>query len=259
MHLIGGRWFRPDDRDGAAHVAVVNQTMAARFWSGRNPVGDRIVFGRQVMEIIGVVADVYSGGARQDVSPTLYLSSAQTPPVLTRLVVRTKPGVDGVDKAVAAELARMGGRIRTGGPNRLEDIWWRQIADARFLTLVLVTFSAIALGVALVGVHGVLRFSVAQRTREMGIRKALGATRFDLGALIVGDAIRFALAGCVVGLIAAVAAGPAIGSLLFGVTPGDPLTLVAATVLLIAAVIVAAYLPARRASAVDPVRSLRCE
>ena len=150
-------------------------------------------------------------------------------------------------------------RIKTGGPDRLEDIWWRQLADARFLTSVLVTFSLLALGVALVGVHGVLRFSVAQRTREMGIRKALGATRFDLVALIVGHALRFALAGCLVGLVAALAAGPAIGSLLFGITPADPLTLVAATSLLITAVIVAAYLPARRAGAVDPALSLRCE
>lgn len=164
-----------------------------------------------------------------------------------------------MERVVANELSRMGDRIKVGGPSRLEDIWWRQLADARFLTSVLVTFSLLALGIALVGVHGVLRFSVAQRTREMGIRKALGATRFDLVALIVGHALRFTLAGCVVGLVAALAAGPAIGSLLFGITPADPLTLVAATSLLNTAVIVAAYLPARRAGAVDPALSLRCE
>jgi putative ABC transport system permease protein len=175
------------------------------------------------------------------------------------LVVRARAGVNGVDRVVAAELARIGDHIQTGGPRRLEDIWWRQLADARFLTLVLVTFSLLALGIALVGVHGVLRFSVAQRTREMGIRRALGASRFNLVALVVGQALRFALAGCLVGLIAAVAAGPAIGSLLFGITPADPLTLAAAISLVITAVIVAASFPARRAGAVDPALSLRCE
>jgi putative ABC transport system permease protein len=258
MHLAGGRWFTEGDREGTPLVAVVNHTMA-RFWSGRSPIGDRIVQGRRVLEIVGIVADVHDRGARQDVRPTLYLSSAQTFPDPVMLFVRTRPGMNGVERVVAAELARMGDRIKVGGPSRLEDIWWRQLADARFLTSVLVTFSLLALGIALVGVHGVLRFSVAQRTREMGIRRALGATRLDLVALIVGHALRFALAGCLVGLVAAVAAGPAIGSLLFGITPADPLTLAAATSLLITAVVVAAYLPARRASAVDPALSLRCE
>lgn len=259
MHLAGGRWFTEGDREGAPLVAVVNETMAGRFWSGRSPIGDRIVQGRRELQVVGIVADVHDRGARQDVRPTLYLSTAQMSPDPVMLVVRTRAGVNGVERVVAAELARMGDRIHAGGPSRLEDIWWRQLADARFLTLVVVTFSLLALGVALVGVHGVLRFSVAQRTREMGIRKALGATRFDLVALIVGHALRFALAGCLVGLVAAVAAGSAIRSLLFGITPTDPLTLLAATLLLITAVIVAAYLPARRASAVDPALSLRCE
>jgi putative ABC transport system permease protein len=259
MHLAGGRWFAESDREGAPLVAVVNQTMAARFWRGRSPIGDRIVQRGRELQVVGIVADVYELGARHDVRPTLYLPTAQMSPHPVMLVVRTRAGVNGVDRVVAAELAQMGGRIQTGGPRRLEDIRWRQLADARFLTLVLVTFSLLALGIALVGVHGVLRFSVAQRTREMGIRRALGASRFNLVALVVGQALRFALAGCLVGLIAAVAAGPAIGSLLFGITPADPLTLAAAISLVITAVIVAAYFPARRAGAVDPALSLRCE
>jgi putative ABC transport system permease protein len=259
MHVSAGRWFTDADREGAPLVAVVNQTMAERFWNGRNPVGDRIVSARQTMAIVGVVQDVFSFGARQEVSPTLYLPAAQATPNQVMLVVRAAPGARGVDRAVAAELARMGDRIQTGGPTRLEDVWWRQLADARFLTAVLVIFSVLALAVALVGVHGVLRFSVTQRTREMGIRKALGATGLDLVALVVGHVLRFTAAGCVLGLAAALAAGPTIRSLLFGVTPSDPLTLAAATALLVAAVVLAAYFPARRAGAVDPAISLRCE
>jgi len=261
MHLAGGRGFTEADREGMPLVAIVNQTMVRRFWNGRNPVGDRIIHGRRTLEVVGIIADVHERGARQEVEPTFYMCSAQIPIpdwALT-LVVRAQPGATGVGELVAAELGQMGDRIEAGSPRRIEDIWWRQLADARFLTLVVVTFSLLALAVALVGVHGVLRFSVAQRTREMGIRKALGATRYDLIALIVGHALRFGLAGCLVGLVAAAAAGSAIRSLLFGITPTDPLTLVAATLLLITAVIVAAYLPARRASAVDPALSLRCE
>ena len=259
MRLAAGRWFAEGDREGTPFVAVVNETMAARFWGGRSPIGARILMGRRSLEVVGVVGDVYARGARQEVGPTIYLSTAQMAPDPVMLVVRAVPGATGVDRAVAAELARMRGAIDAGGARWLEDIWWRQLADARFLTLVLVTFSVLALAVALVGVHGVLRFSVAQRTREMGIRRALGATHFDLVRLIVGHAVRFAVAGAVVGLAAALVVGPAIGSLLFGITPGDPATLAAATVLLIAAVIVAAYLPARRASAIDPALSLRAE
>jgi putative ABC transport system permease protein len=124
---------------------------------------------------------------------------------------------------------------------------------------VLSTFTLLTLFVAVIGVHGVLRFVVLRRTREMGIRKALGATRADIAALVVGQALRFALPGCLAGLAAALAAGPALRSLLFGITPTDPLTLTGATALLILAILVAAFLPAHRASAVDPSLLLRTE
>ena len=189
MRLAGGRWFADSDREGAPLVAVVNQTAAGRFWSARSPIGDRLVMGRRVLQVIGVVDDVHEQGARGSIRPTLYLSTAQMPPDPVMVIVRTQPGVTGVDRAVAGELAGMGSRVKASGPSWLDDIWWRQLADARFLTSVLVTFSVLALAVALVGVHGVLRFSVAQRTREMGIRKALGATGFDLTALVVQYAV----------------------------------------------------------------------
>jgi ABC-type antimicrobial peptide transport system permease subunit len=171
------------------------------------------------------------------------------------LVVRKRPGAAGVESLVGEELARVGTRIQAGGSRQLEHIWWRQLSDARFLTLVVSVFSLLALAVALVGVHGVLRFSVAQRTREMGIRKALGAA----DSALVAQALRFTLPACLVGLLGAWAVAPAIRSLLFGITPTDPETMVTAAALLVAAVVVAAYFPARRASAVDPSLSLRCE
>jgi predicted lysophospholipase L1 biosynthesis ABC-type transport system permease subunit len=205
------------------------------------------------------VGDVHTFGARKKADPTFYAPTTQTYPDPPLLVVRKRPGATGVEHLLAAELARFGDRIEAETPRPLENIWWRQLSDARFLTLVVSAFSLLALLISLVGVHGVLRFSVAQRTREMGIRKALGATDADLVTLVIGQALRFTLPACLVGLVAAWAAGPAIRSLLFGITPTDPLTMAAAVALLIVAVVGAAYFPARRASTVDPAVSLRCE
>jgi putative ABC transport system permease protein len=259
LHLASGRWFGRDDREGVSLVAVVNQTLAKKLWNGRNPVGERFLEGRRIRLVVGVVGDVHSFGARSQARPTFYVPTTQAYPDPVLLVVRKRPGATGVEKLLAAELATFGPPIKAGVPRQLEKIWWRQLSDARFLTLVVSVFSLLALAIALVGVHGVLRFSVAQRTREMGLRKALGAPNSALIALVVGQALRFTLPACVVGLVAAWAAAPAIRSLLFGITPTDPLTLLTATLLLVAAVVVASYFPARRGSAVDPSLSLKCE
>lgn len=259
LRLIGGRWFSRDDREGMPLVAVVNQTMAQRLWSERSPIGAQFLEGRRTIQVVGVVADVRTFGARREAKPTFYMPTTQAYPNPVLLVVRKLPGAAGVEHLVATELAKVGTRIEPGSPRQLETIWWRQLADARFLTLVVSVFTLLALAIALVGVHGVLRFSVAQRTREMGIRKALGAADSALIFLIVRQALRFTLPACLVGLLAAWAAAPAIGSLLFGIRPTDPLTMATAVALVIAAVVVAAYFPARRASTVDPSLSLRCD
>jgi putative ABC transport system permease protein len=259
MHMIAGRWFTPDDREGTTEVAVVNETMVRRFWNGRSPLGERVDVNRRTRQVVGVVADIRAG-ARQDAVATVYLSSAQLPPTpAAMLVVRPQPGVRGLEKVIAAELTQFGDRIVAHSPRRLEDVWWWQLSGARFLTLVLSVFTGLGLTIALVGVSGVLRFLVMQRTRELGIRKALGATHFDLLALVMGQALRFAAPGWALGLLGAVVAGPALRSLLFGITPTDPATLIAVTVVLLAAVVVGAYFPARRAGAVDAALSLRSE
>lgn len=259
MEVIAGRWFTAYDRGGTPYVAVVSESMVQQFWNGRSPVGERLVFGRREAEVVGVVNDIRDRGARQQVRPTLYVSTLQFPPEPVLVVIKTSPGIEGVERAVAAELSRLGDRITTGPIQRLEDMWWRQLADARFLTLVLSVFTALTVAVALVGVHGVMRFMVNQRTRELGIRKALGATPRQLLTLVIRQALRFALPGCAVGLLGAILIGPAVQSLLFGITSSDPVTLVVTTALLILAIGAGACLPARRAGAVDPALSLRAD
>ena len=259
MQVTTGRWFTAEDREGTPLVAVINEAMARKFWSDRSPIGDRIAFSRRSWQVVGIVEDVHDRGARQETSATFYVSQTQLPPDPVLLVLRTTPAAAGAEKAVAAELSRFGDRLKAGWPTRLENRFWQQLSDARFLTAVLSVFTLLTLFVAVIGVHGVLRFLVLRRTREMGIRKALGATPTDLATLVVRQALRFALPGCLVGVAAALAVGPTLRSLLFGITPTDPVTLAAATGLLIVAVLVAAFLPARRASAVDPSLLLRIE
>lgn len=259
MKVIAGRWFTDHDRDGTPNVVVVSENMVQLFWNGRLPLGERLIFGRREAEIIGVVNDIRDRGARQDARPTLYVSTLQVPPEPVMLVMKIDPRVEGVETSVAAELAGLGNRITPGPAKRLADIQWQQLSDARFLTIVLASFTVMTLAVALVGVHGVMRFTVNQRTRELGIRKALGATPQRLRALVLRQAFRFAVPGCVLGLAGALLIGPAVRSLLFGITPSDPATLIVATALVIAAIGLGAYLPARRASAVDPSLSLRAE
>lgn len=257
MEMAAGRWFTADDRDGTALVAVINQTMAQRFWISRSPLDDRMIYGRRDLRIIGILRDVYDRGARREVTPTFYMTTSQLPPEPVILVVRAQPGAARIDEAVAAQLATMGDRVTVGNSMRPREVWWMQLEDARFLTIVLAVFSALALIIALVGVHGVLRFLVHQRTREMGIRKALGATRGDIVKLVMRQAFRFVVPGCVAGLVGALVLAPALRSLLFGITPADPATFVAASLVLILAVGAGAYFPARRAGAVDPSVSLR--
>jgi hypothetical protein len=259
MQVTSGRWFTTADREGSLLVVVVNESMARKYWSDRTPIGNRLAYGRRSFQVIGVVSDVRNRGARVAVTPTFYLSTTQAPPDPVVLAIRTAPGLRGVEEGIAAQLSQVGNRIEAGYPRRLEDYFWRQLADSRFLTLVVSIFTLLTLAVALVGLNGVLRFLVIHRTREMGIRKALGATSADLVKLVAGQALRFAIPGCLIGMLAAAAVGPTIRSLLFGITPTDPFTLAMATVLLLLVVLVAAFFPARRASAVDPSALLRSE
>ena len=257
--VTSGRWFTPADREGSLLVVVVNESMARKYWSDRTPIGNRLAYGRRSFQVIGVVSDVHNRGARVAVTPTFYLSTTQAPPDPVVLAIRTAPGLRGVEEGIAAQLSQVGNRIEAGYARRLEDYFWRQLADSRFLTLVVSIFTLLTLAVALVGLNGVLRFLVIHRTREMGIRKALGATSADLVKLVAGQALRFAIPECLIGMLAAAAVGPTIRSLLFGITPTDPFTLAMATVLLLLVVLVAAFFPARRASAVDPSALLRSE
>jgi len=259
IRLDRGRWFDANDREGSRRVAIVNQTMARRFWPGGSALGKHVVVNGRRTEVIGVIKDVYHGGARDEITPEIYQPYAQRPRAWGTLVVKGANDVRGIEGAVASAVRGLDGGVKISSTRRLEDLWSALLADLRFTTWLVSVFTLLAVLLALVGVHGVLRYSIVQRRRELGIRVALGATRSGLVALVIGQALRYAVAGVLVGLLGAVAAGRLIRSLLFGVMPTDALTLASVTLLLLGVVSFAALWPARRASRVDPVASLRCE
>ena len=259
--LLKGRFLTDADKVDRPLVVVINESLARRYWpNGENPVGQRLKFGgARVWEIVGIVGDVKHSGLDKQATPAVFLSYLQSPEMRMSLVVRTagdpatmiravKDQVYAVDKDQAMY------KIRT-----MEQVVADSQSSPRFTLIVLAIFAAVALALAAVGIYGVISYAVAQRTREIGIRIALGAKRGDVLRLVVGQGTAIALSGVVVGLGAAFALTRLMSSLLFGVSATDPVVFAGLSLVLAAVALFASYIPARRAMRVDPMVSLRCE
>ena len=257
MRLVAGRWFDERDRRGAAPVAIVNEAMARRFWPGEHAIGKGVSIGRNPAAcVVGVVADPRHRGPVEPPLTEAYVPYLQRPTTHT-LVVRATGTTAGLAAAVSTEARALGGAVTSA--RELEHLFWQSIAIPRLAAFLAAVFAVVGLVLAAIGVHGVLRYSAARRVREMGIRLALGAQPRQVIGLILRQALGLGVAGLALGALGAAAAVRVIRSLLFTVTPSDTLTWVAVSVLLLAVVIGAAFGPARRASRVDPVVSLRTE
>jgi putative ABC transport system permease protein len=264
--LADGRTFTAADRPGQPRVAMVNRRMADRYWPGQSPLGQRLRIhfqGERHWEIVGVVEDVRHYGAARDPVPEIFLPFPQMPLRALAVVVRTSGDplarVDAVKSAVwELDPAQPLARVVT-----MEQLLGKSLARERFQVLLLGAFALTALVLAAVGIHGVMSQAVLRRTREIGLRMALGADAKDLVALIVGRALLLTGVGIVCGagitLALAYALGPWVSRFLHQISPADPLTYVAAAALLGAVAFLGAYLPARRATKVDPMISLRAE
>jgi putative ABC transport system permease protein len=255
--ILRGRTFASEDRAEGPGVIVVSAELGRRFWPGEDPVGKTIVAGG-TFRIVGVVGDVRSGNPAIDARPTLYWSSTQATPGQMALTIRTRgdiPVAATVRKAVSAidpQLAVF--NVRT-----METLIANSTTQPRVTAWLVGMFAVVALLLAAIGVYGVLAYLVAQRTREIGLRMALGATRSSVLRLVVGHSLRLSVIGIAVGIAAAAWAGPGIESLLFGVKPRDAITLTAAAGGLLVVALLASYVPARRATRVDPLTALRVE
>jgi putative ABC transport system permease protein len=256
--LAAGRAFTAADRGGAAGVAIVNRAAARRFFP-EGALGERVAFWGISREVVGVVGNERFHGPRAEAPPALYVPLAQAPAWDLSLLVRTEPGQHAAELAPALRRAVTAAdpALAVFGVETLEAAFGRSLAQLRFVAALVALFAGLALLLALIGVHGVLAYTVAQRRREMGIRMALGAARRDVLGLVLGDGLRYAAAGLGLGLLAALGAARGLEGLLFEVEPADPVTLAGVAGAVLAAALLASLAPALGATRTDPVRTLQ--
>jgi putative ABC transport system permease protein len=274
--LVRGRAFTDRDDGGAPGVVIINQAMAKQFWPQGDPLADRISIGKGLgpqfdepeRQIVGVVGDVRDGGLAQDPQPTMYVPWAQLPDAhnvtlvgISPLawIVRTHGEPYSILAAARDELRQASGGLPIAPPRTMGEIVARSTARSAFNMTLLSVFAGTALLLAAIGIYGLMAYSVQQRTQEIGIRAALGASAAKVRSMILLQGLRVALLGVVVGLAAAFGLTRVIASFLFGVTSRDPVVFVAVPLLLLAVALVGMWLPARRAARVDPATALRAE
>jgi len=265
--LFRGRGFTEQDREGTPPVVVIDRILAERFWPGQDAVAKRLKLGEADSSepwqtVVGVVGNVRQIQLSAELKPAIYVSYHQELGIFSAphdLVVRTA----GDPMALAATVRSQVWEVDRDQPvsdiQTMDQILAANISRPRFSSLLLGAFAAAALLLAAVGIYGVISYLTEQRTREMGIRLALGADRRDILKMVLGTGLRLTLGGVAAGLAGALALGRLLSSLLYGVSASDPLTLAGVSVLLASVSLIAAYLPARRAVRVDPVVALRYE
>ena len=262
-----GRVFDEKDRIDSAPVVIVNERFANKYFPGQNVIGKRIMpgfsaddNGEKMRDIVGVVGNVKHLSLRNEDSPEMYLPQTQIPFNILSIVIRTNvSNPSALTNSVRKELAALDATIPLTSVRVFDEDISRSLARPRFNTLLLSIFAGTALLLTAIGIYGVMAYSVAQRTSEIGIRIALGAGKSSIFRLVVGQAMTLVAISLVVGLAGAFAATRLLNSLLFGVGASDPVTFVAIVLLVSAVAFIAAWLPARRATRVDPIIALRAE
>ena len=265
--LIKGRDFDDRDKHGSTPVVIVTETFARQFFPNEDPIGKRIKPGissienedSTMREIVGVVGDVRNRSLNTESKPAYYVPQTQVPFSQMVGVVRTSSEPRSMISAVTKLVGGMDGDVPLFGVKSMEEYMAASVAAPRFNTTLLSIFAGVALVLTIVGLYGVMSYSVVQRTNEIGIRLALGAQTRDVLLMIIKQGSKLIVVGLVIGLAGAYAATRVIASLLFGVTTKDPFTFVAAAVLLAIVALLACYVPAWRATKVDPLEALRYE
>ena len=262
IRIVRGRGFTERDDERAPTVAVINETMAAKYWPGEDPIGKRVQLSYNntpPREIVGIAADVKQISLTDVVPSQMYTPFVQAPWPFLTAVIRTTAAPEAAAGSLRQLLARLDPEQAAGDIRTFDQFLARSIATPRFTAILLGAFASLALLLAGFGLYGVMAYSVAQRSREIGIRMALGAQATDVRSLVVSQAVRLGAAGLAMGLAGALAVTRVLDSLLFGVTASDPLTFAAVSAALITVLLLAAYLPARRATRVDPIVALRAD
>ncbi len=262
LPLLAGRELSPDDRPGSPAVALVDAEAARVLWPDRKDVvGQRVkfVYLKEWITVVGVVGSVRRDSLSASPTPTVYLPLAQNFPSPMRLVVRGTGDAAALTPALRRVVRELEPTVPVGSVRELTSLVADSAARPRFVAGLLAAFAMIAVLLGAVGVYGVVAFAVARRTRELGVRTALGASPAQIRAMVLGDGARLAAVGIAVGLAGALASGRLLRGFLFGVRETEPLVLAAVSALLLLVVLLASALPARRASRVDPLEALRAD
>jgi putative ABC transport system permease protein len=259
--LLKGRLL--DERDvKESRVLLINETMARRYFPGVDPVGKQMeVFwdGSGPDEIVGVVGDIRESTLNKEPEPAIYWSHPREPYSGMALVVRASGDASRFAAAVQKEIRALDADQPVADVRTMKEVIAKSIARPRFNALLLAIFAGVALVLASVGIFGVMNYSATQRTQEIGIRMALGAKPGDILRLVVGHGMKLTLAGIVIGVIASLALTRVMANLLFGITATDLPTFIAVSAVLTIVALVANYIPARRATRLNPVIALRYE
>jgi putative ABC transport system permease protein len=274
--ILRGRDFTERDAAGSGGVVIINQTMARKYWPQGDPLSDQLVIGQGVgpafaegpRQIVGIVGDVRDGGLNQDPQPTMYVPFAQVPDGVTALnsrlaalgwVVRTRGEPHALGGVIQKALREASGGLPVAQIKSMDEIVVQSTARSDFNMLLLTVFGCAALLLAAIGVYGLMSYAVEQRTQEIGIRLALGAELSQVRNMVMVQGMSLALVGVVLGTVSAFVLSRLVESLLFGVTARDPIVFVAVPAVLTAVALLAVWLPALRATRIDPIDALRYE
>lgn len=257
--LLQGRWFNDLDGAGTPRVTVISETMARRHFAGENPLGRQIRYGAQTLTIIGVVGDVKYRGLAQDHEPVFYQLASQSTERRMWLLVRTKGNAAALASAVRHEIRSLDPDVPVDRVGTMAVGLSESLSLPRFRSILMGVFAGAALLLAAVGIYGVMAYSVAQRTQEIGVRMALGATPREVLRLVIRQGGRLAGMGIVLGLAGALVLSRLLEKMLFGVTGSDTVTFVGAALVLGSVALVASLLPGLRAARVNPITALRQE
>jgi predicted permease len=261
--LRQGRFFTDQDRESGVPVIIISETMARRFWPGQDPIGKRLTpsfhLKQGPREVVGVVGDVKAQGLDADASAMMYMPYKQAPRPYMTLVARTASDPQNSIQAISKAIYTVDKEQALTNVRTMEQVQAESVSGRRFNMTLLIAFAVLALVLAAVGVYGVMNYSVTLRRRELGIRMALGAQAVDVLRLVLGQGLTLTLIGVGAGLMGAYGLTRLMASLLYGVTATDSLTFISVSGVLLAVGLLASYLPARRATKVDPVIALRWE
>jgi putative ABC transport system permease protein len=264
IRLLKGREFTERDSADAPDAVIVNEELARRSWPGEDPIGKRLQVGTELTrwrQVVGVVGNARLSGLEAKVDPAIYVPFPQNswPNALRNsfLVLRTTTDPQSLIPAIRRELRSVDPTFPITQIRTMDEIVGDSLSQRRFNTALLALFAFVAVALAAVGIYGVMSYAVSQRTREMGIRMALGAEQSDITKLVTSNGARLAALGIAIGVVAAAISSRLMSSLLFGITATDPMTFVFTALLLAAVTLLASYIPSRRAARTDPIAALR--